>query len=84
MRFTLTVAAAVMAFASSVIAQTAGFIPVTVPTSNEEVDAGSDFEIQWTVPAAYADGTVSLHLIGGESQGTQVPLADIAGRSPCG
>lgn len=63
------------------VAQTADFNPVYTPSSNEEIPAGSTFEITWSAPAKYADGTVSISLIGGADQGSQVPLADIASMS---
>merc|ERR1712000_120896 len=68
-----------LAFAASAIAQTADFNPIYTPTEGAEVPAGSTFEITWQAPAKYKDQTVSISLIGGASQGTLVPIADIAG-----
>jgi hypothetical protein len=79
MKLSLSVLAA---FAATVLAQTADFDPVTKPLDNEKIPAGETYEIVWQAPAKYAEGTVSLHLIGGESQGSQVPLADIAAGIP--
>lgn len=81
MRFTVSVATAVMAFAAAAFAQsapTADFDPVTKPESNEVVPAGKTYEITWQVPDKYAAETISISLIGGETQDTQVPLSDIA------
>lgn len=80
MRFTISVAAAVMAFAASAFAQTADFDPITKPEANEVVPTGETYEITWTAPAKYAgeSDTISISLIGGDSQNTQVPLIDIA------
>merc|ERR1712169_152214 len=78
MRFFASVSAA-LAFAASAIAQTADFNPIYTPTEGAEVPAGSTFEITWQAPAKYKDQTVSISLIGGASQGTLVPIADIAG-----
>lgn len=75
MRFTVS---AVLAMAASAFAQTADFDPIYTPESNAVIEAGSTFEVTWAAPAKYADGTVSIHLIGGATQNTQVPLLDIA------
>lgn len=72
----------VAAFAATVFAQTADFDPVTQPEKNEKIPAGETFEIVWEAPAKYAEGTVSLHLIGGETGDTQVPLADLTAGIP--
>lgn len=79
MKFSLSILAA---FAATVLAQTKDFDPVTKPDMNAKIPAGETFEIEWQAPAKYAAGTVSLHLIGGETQDTQVPLADIAAGIP--
>lgn len=76
MKFSLSLLAA---FAATAFAQTGDFDPVFTPEKNEEIPAGSTYEITWEAPEKYADGTVSLHLIGGETQDSQVPLADLAG-----
>lgn len=77
MRFTLS---AVLALATTAFAQTADFDKVTAPTPNEEIAAGSTYEVVWSVPGPYT-GDVAISLIGGDTQGTQVPLADIASMS---
>lgn len=82
MRFTLSVPA-FLALVSSTFAQTADFDPVTAPSSNQIINAGAPFTIQWTAPAKYAAGTVSIELIGGATQGTQVPLSTIASKLTC-
>lgn len=71
-------AAAVLAFVASTIAQTAGFDSVYSPDAWATIPAGKTFKVEWQVPDAYKGKTVSLSLIGGETQGTQVPLLDIA------
>jgi phage tail sheath gpL-like len=82
MRFFAT-ASALLAMATAAIAQeqTADFNPVYSPETDENVVAGSTFEITWEAPEKYAAGTVSIHLIGGATQGTQIPIADIASKS---
>ncbi|KAI5466201.1 Ser-Thr-rich glycosyl-phosphatidyl-inositol-anchored membrane family-domain-containing protein [Mariannaea sp. PMI_226] len=81
MQFKLS-AAAVLAFVASTIAQTAGFDGVTAPAAWEKLPAGKTFKVQWDVPPAYKDKVVAISLIGGETQGTQVPLLDIASGIP--
>lgn len=81
MKFTLSLSA-LAAFAATVMAQTEGFDSVTQPESNAKLPAGETFEVVWSAPKAYTEGTVSLHLIGGETQDTQQPLADIAAGIP--
>ncbi|KAL3306583.1 Cell wall beta-glucan synthesis [Colletotrichum asianum] len=77
MRFTIS-AAAFLAFAANVLAQNPNFDPVTKPLSQENIAAGSTYTIEWTAPDAFKDVTVSISLIGGATQNTQVPLLDIA------
>lgn len=73
---------ALVAFAASALAQTEGFNPIFNPEANQEIPAGKPFEITWEASEEFADQTISLHLIGGEDQGTQVPLADLAAGIP--
>jgi hypothetical protein len=83
MRFALSVAA-LLAIASSAIAQTADFLPLTKPTSGEKVPAGSTYLVEWTIPTnpKYVAGTVTIGLIGGNDPKTLVPLGDIASEFP--
>ena len=76
MRFSIT---AVLAFAASALAQdpTPDFDPIYTPTSGENIAAGSAFKITWD-PKDYTSHIVSLQLIGGATQDTQVKIADIA------
>lgn len=74
-------ASALLAMTSAAFAQTADFNPIYTPGNLEEVPAGSSFEVTWTAPAKYTDGTVSIHLIGGADQNSLVPLADLASMS---
>ncbi|OHF01375.1 hypothetical protein CORC01_03408 [Colletotrichum orchidophilum] len=76
MQFKIT-AAAFLAFAASALAQNPNFDPVFKPTSNEKINAGTAYTIEWTAPDAFKDVTVSISLIGGATQNTQVPLQDI-------
>lgn len=73
-------AAAVLAFAASAFAQTADFDPIYTPSNGEVVPAGKTYKITWSAPAKYASESISIHLIGGATQNTQVPLQDIAGK----
>lgn len=70
--------AAVLAFAATAFAQTADFDPIFTPASGEVVPAGQTFKITWQAPAKYAGQKISISLIGGATQATQVPLQDIA------
>ncbi|KAF9879834.1 extracellular serine-threonine rich protein [Colletotrichum karsti] len=81
MRFTIS-AAAFLAFAANVLAQNPNFDPVNKPTPNEKINAGTTYTIEWTAPDAFKDVTVSISLIGGATQGGQVPLLDIASGVP--
>jgi len=81
MQFTIS-AAALVAMAASVLAQTGDFNPVYTPLENEIIPAGSTYEITWDAPAKYADGTITITLIGGASQPLQVPLQQLAAGIP--
>jgi hypothetical protein len=71
-----TVAAAIMALASMVSAQTPGFDAIIKPDNGEKVPAGTTYTIKWTAAPTYT-GKVTLGLIGGQTQGTQTPLYTI-------
>jgi 2-methylisocitrate lyase-like PEP mutase family enzyme len=73
----LFTAATVLAFASAALAQVAGFDAITSPPSGASIAAGSTFEIDWE-PTTFLTETVSIVLIGGQTQGTQNPLSTIA------
>lgn len=75
-------AAVVLAYVASTIAQTTGFDSVYAPDAWETILAGKTFKVEWQVPAAYEGKFVSLSLIGGDTQGTQIPLFDIACKLP--
>ncbi|KZL69596.1 gpi anchored serine-threonine rich protein [Colletotrichum incanum] len=75
-------AAALLAFAASALAQNPNFNPVYKPTSNEKVNAGTTLSIEWDAPEAFKDVTVSISLIGGATQNSQVPLLDIVSGIP--
>ncbi|KAK2595507.1 hypothetical protein QQS21_006782 [Conoideocrella luteorostrata] len=77
MRFSV---AAVLAFAAFALAQdpSADFDPVFNPTMNEVITAGKPFTITWDAISKYADGTISIELIGGATQSTQQHIDNIA------
>ncbi|RSM15049.1 hypothetical protein CDV31_005129 [Fusarium ambrosium] len=77
MQFTIS-AAAFLAFAAKAFAQTADFDPIFKPEAWQSVAAGQSFQITWDAPAKYAGQLVTISLIGGDSQNTQVPIKDIA------
>ncbi|KAH7417086.1 Ser-Thr-rich glycosyl-phosphatidyl-inositol-anchored membrane family-domain-containing protein [Cadophora sp. MPI-SDFR-AT-0126] len=63
------VAAAVLAFTSSVFAQTAGFAAITVPTQDQNVEAGSVLDITWQ-PSTEHTGPITIQLLQGASPST--------------
>lgn len=77
MQFTVT-AAAFLAFVAKAMAQTPDFDPIFTPEAWSTVNAGESFKITWDAPAKYAGQKITISLIGGESQNTQVPIKDIA------
>ncbi|KAF4989616.1 hypothetical protein FDECE_14652 [Fusarium decemcellulare] len=60
------------------IAQTPGFDAVLTPTAWQQLSAGQTFTITWSAPVKYSSQRVTISLIGGASQGSQVPIQDIA------
>jgi len=65
------VSAAVLALASSVVAQTSGFDAITAPTQDQQIAAGSNFTIVWTPsPGGYDNDTISITLLYGTSAST--------------
>ncbi|KAG4438141.1 hypothetical protein IFR05_006388 [Cadophora sp. M221] len=63
------VAAAVLAFTSSVFAQTAGFAVMTVPSQDQNVEAGSTLDITWA-PSTTNAGPITIELLQGASPST--------------
>jgi len=63
------VAAAVLAFTSSVFAQTAGFAAITVPTQDQNVEAGSVLDITWQ-PSTEHTGPITIQLLQGATPAT--------------
>ncbi len=76
MRFTISTAALVP-FASSVLAQTTPrFDVISKPTKDENVPAGSTYDIVWAPSAGYT-GTVTISLLGGADAGSLQPVETI-------
>lgn len=75
MRFS---AAALLALASAVFAQTEGFDVISKPGEGEKVPAGETYEIVWAPDAKYGDKPVDIILIGGPSQPKQQVLDTLA------
>ncbi|KUJ22556.1 uncharacterized protein LY89DRAFT_303726 [Mollisia scopiformis] len=73
MRFSTV--SAVLAFAASTYAQTAGFDPITAPTQDQDVAAGSTLDIIWE-PSANYTGTISITLLEGATPAT-LSLGDV-------
>ncbi|KAK3898329.1 Ser-Thr-rich glycosyl-phosphatidyl-inositol-anchored membrane family-domain-containing protein [Staphylotrichum tortipilum] len=76
MRFSI---AAVLAFAASALAAdpTPGFNAITKPTKNEDVPAGSTYDIVW-LPSAEHPGAIKIGLLGGATPATLNVLDTIA------
>ncbi|KAJ9144859.1 hypothetical protein NKR19_g6245 [Coniochaeta hoffmannii] len=75
MRFTITTA--LLALASSVVAQTPGFDVISKPTKGEVIPAGSTYVIDWE-PSTNWTGPVTIDLLGGPDQGGLQPLSVLA------
>ncbi|KHO00118.1 Cell wall beta-glucan synthesis [Metarhizium album ARSEF 1941] len=77
MRFSLV---SVLAFAATALAQTPGFVAVISPKANEVLQAGSPYTITWQKPteAKYQKTLLTIELLGGDTQGTQVVLQSLA------
>ncbi|KAE8447490.1 hypothetical protein EG329_010763 [Mollisiaceae sp. DMI_Dod_QoI] len=60
---------AILAFAASTYAQTAGFDAITAPTQDQNVAAGSTLDIIWE-PSANYTGTVTITLLEGATPST--------------
>lgn len=78
MRFSIS---AVLALATAVVAHV-DFDSINKPASNEVIPAGSSYTVQWTTLAPqFKDSVVTVSLVGGETQNTQVVLDQVASKS---
>ncbi|KAF5606282.1 cell wall beta-glucan synthesis [Fusarium pseudocircinatum] len=68
----------IFSFIAGVIAQTPDFAVIFSPTAWQEINAGDLLNVGWNVPGKYSGQKVDIFLIGGASQGTQVPIMNIA------
>ncbi|KAF5689738.1 cell wall beta-glucan synthesis [Fusarium circinatum] len=68
----------IYSFIAVVIAQTSDFAVIFSPTAWQEVNTGDLLNVGWNVPGKYAGQKVDISLVGGASQGTQVPIMNIA------
>jgi hypothetical protein len=75
--------ATLVALAARVLGQTADFDPIYQPPAWATLISGSRFQIVWDAPAKYAGQTVTISLIGGDTQDTQTPIRDIASECSC-
>lgn len=66
--------AAVLALASSVLAQTPGFNVISKPGNFEDVPAGSTYTVVWSPSPDYAGKSVTVSLIGGKDQKSLQPI----------
>lgn len=65
-----SIIAATLALAASVCAQTAGFDPITAPTQDQTMAAGSTLDIVWEPTANYSSDTVTITLLQGATPST--------------
>jgi hypothetical protein len=63
------ISAAILAFTSSVFAQTANFDPISVPTQDQQVAAGSSLDITWE-PSTVHTGPITIQLLQGATPST--------------
>ena len=63
-----TIAASALAYAASVTAQVPGFAVMSSPAQDEDVPAGSNFNVKWT--AGEYSGPVDLTIMSGQSPET--------------
>ena len=81
MRFTSAIVAA-FALATSVLAQTEGFAAITAPTRDEDVEAGSEYEIEWQPGNTPESAIFTITLLQGADPG-KLDLGNvIAGKLP--
>ncbi|KAL2064903.1 hypothetical protein VTL71DRAFT_4043 [Oculimacula yallundae] len=71
------VAAAILALTTSVFGQTPGFVPITAPTQDQNVAAGSTLEIVWQ-PTPARPGPITIQLLQGATPATLEVGATIA------
>ncbi|ROV92252.1 hypothetical protein VPNG_09681 [Cytospora leucostoma] len=76
MRVTIS-AATLLAWVSTVVAQTSGFDAVLTPTKDEVLTAGSTYTITWDYSATYSS-SISIQLLEGETS-TTLQLGDVIG-----
>lgn len=69
MKFAISSVAAFVALVGTAFAQTEGFDSITVPTKDQALIAGETLDITWEYSSEY-DGTVTLQLLQGATQGT--------------
>jgi hypothetical protein len=78
MRFTSAIFAAA-ALATSVFAQTDGFAPITAPTRDQDLTAGSTFTIQWQTGTTPTTEAFTISLLQGPTPGLLEVGSVIAG-----
>jgi hypothetical protein len=72
------ISAAILALSSSVFAQTTGFDPISSPTQDQNVPAGTSLDILWQPSTTYT-GTITITLLEGATPSTLALGAVIAG-----
>ena len=72
--------AAILIFATAVLAQTPDFNVITKPLNNEKIAAGSTYQIVWVTSPAIYPGPITLSLIGGQTQTSISTIQTIASK----
>lgn len=80
-RFTWPLFAILLLFATAVFAQTPDFNLITNPLRNENVPAGSTYQIVWVPSPATYPGPITLSLVGGQTQTSLSTIVIIASKS---
>lgn len=75
-------ASAILAIATSAFAQTPDFDPIYTPGKGEVVPAGKTYEVTWSAPAPYKDGTITIELIGGPDDKSLETISEVASQCP--
>jgi hypothetical protein len=63
------ISAAILALTAGVFAQTTNFDPITAPTQDQNVPAGTSLNIVWQPSTTYT-GTITITLLEGSSPST--------------
>lgn len=80
-RFTWPLFATILLLATAVLAQTPDFNVINKPLRNENIPAGSTYQIVWVPSPTTYPGPVTLSLVGGQTQTSLSRIVMIASKS---